>query len=121
LWWIAGSPQLSIQAASIIEDGNNRLFFSAASGWEIAIKEQAGKLGLLTSGTTLQQFLVDELQRNVVAVLPIHLHHAVHVHTLPLHHRDPFDRMLISQSQLEEMPILSIDPLLRQYPVDVIW
>jgi PIN domain nuclease of toxin-antitoxin system len=121
LWWITESHQLSRRAISIIEDGSNQLFFSAASGWEIAIKEQIGKLGLLSSGADLQQFLLDELQNNAVSVLPIYLHHALRIYRLPLHHRDPFDRMLIAQSQIEEMPILSLDPLLQQYQVELIW
>ncbi len=69
----------------------------------------------------LERFIADQLLANAFASLPILLSHALHVYTLPLHHRDPFDRILIAQSQLEDIPLLTADPWIAQYPVQVIW
>ena len=118
LWWIADSPRLSARAREVIRDSNNELFFSAASGWEIAIKAQLGRLQLPDN---LEQFIVDQLSLNTILVLPIQLRHALHVYTLPQHHRDPFDRMLVAQSQVENLPILTTDPQIAQYEVKTIW
>ena len=96
----------------------DELFFSAASGWEIAIKSQIGKLRLPEN---LDQFITEQLYRNNFTVLPIQLSHTLHVHALPLLHRDPFDRILVAQSSVEEMPILTIDPQIAQYNVQTLW
>jgi len=118
LWWITDSPRLSARAREVIRDSNNELFFSTASGWEIAIKAQLGRLQLPDN---LEQFIVDQLSLNTILVLPIQLRHALHVYTLPQHHRDPFDRMLVAQSQVENLPILTTDPQIAQYDVETIW
>ena len=118
LWWITDSPRLSARAREVIRDSNNELFFSAASGWEIAIKAQLGRLQLPDN---LEQFIVEQLSLNIILVLPIQLRHALHVYTLPQHHRDPFDRMLVAQSQVENLPILTTDPQIAQYDVETIW
>ncbi|MGA9348937.1 MAG: type II toxin-antitoxin system VapC family toxin [Anaerolineae bacterium] len=118
LWWITDSPRLSAWAREVIRDSNNELFFSAASGWEIAIKAQLGRLQLPDN---LEQFIKDQLSLNTILALPIQLHHALHVHTLPQHHRDPFDRMLVAQSQVENLPILTADSQIAQYDVETIW
>ena len=118
LWWISDDPRLSEKAREIIADGHNDLFFSAASGWEISIK--AG-LGRLEVPENLQRFIADQLSRNAIQVLPIYLSHALHTGTLPVHHRDPFDRILVSQAILEEMPLLSADSHLSRYLVEVVW
>ena len=118
LWWISDDPRLSEKAREIIADGHNELFFSAASGWEISIK--AG-LGRLEVPENLQRFIADQLSRNAIQVLPIYLSHAQHTGTLPVHHRDPFDRILVSQAILEEMPLLSADSHLSRYLVEVVW
>ena len=118
LWWIADSPRLSARAREVIRDSNNELVFSAASGWEIAIKAQLGRLQLPDD---LEQFIVDQLSLNTILILPIQLRHALHVYTLPQHHRDPFDRMLVAQSQVENLPISTTDPQIAQYEVKTIW
>jgi PIN domain nuclease of toxin-antitoxin system len=118
LWWIADDRRLSDRAREIIGDGRNELYFSAASGWEISIK--AG-LGRLEVPDDLDQFIADQLSRNAIQALPIYLRHALHTRTLPDHHRDPFDRILVSQAVLEEMPLLSADPQVSRYPVEVVW
>ena len=118
LWWITNDSQLSDKARHLIQDSTNELFFSAASGWEIAIKAQTGKLRLPEN---LEQFVTEQLYRNNIKVLPIHLRHTLHIYTLPLLHRDPFDRLLISQSQLDGISIATVDPLIAQYELETIW
>jgi PIN domain nuclease of toxin-antitoxin system len=118
LWWISDDSRLSDRAKEIIGDGSNELYFSAASGWEISIK--AG-LGRLEVPEDLEPFIADQLSRNAIQALPIYLRHALHTRTLPDHHRDPFDRILVSQAVLEELPLLSADPLVSSYPVEVVW
>ncbi|HHV62264.1 MAG TPA: type II toxin-antitoxin system VapC family toxin [Firmicutes bacterium] len=110
------SPNLSWR--HLKADGENELFLSAASGWEIAIKARLGKLHL--SGD-LESFIPEQLSANAINTLPIQMSHALHVHNLPDHHRDPFDRLLIAQAQLEDLPILTADPQIALYEVEVIW
>ncbi len=118
LWWISDDRRLSDRAKEIIGDGSNELYFSAASGWEISIKAGLGRLEVLED---LEPFIADQLSRNAIQALPIYLRHALHTRTLPDHHRDPFDRILVSQAVLEELPLLSADPLVSSYPVEVVW
>lgn len=118
LWWINDDARLSERAREIFSDGDNDLLFSVASGWEMAIK--AG-LGRLTVSSNLGPYLLTHLVENAVEVLPISLSHAVGVTELPDHHRDPFDRLLVSQAVVEKLPILSADPEIPRYPVETIW
>ncbi len=118
LWWISDVPQLSLKAREIISNVENELFLSAASGWEIAIKTGLGKLKLPADITP---FILDQMNINAISPLPVHLNHALHVYTLPDLHRDPFDRLLIAQAQVESLPIITIDPQFTGYQVEVIW
>ena len=118
LWWITDHPKLPSRVREIIGDGNNELFVSAASGWEIAIKAKLGRLQLPDEP---QRFILEQLSLNAIQSLPIQMSHALHLFSLPDHHRDPFDRILISQAQLEGLPILTADPQISLYPVEVIW
>ncbi len=118
LWWIDNDRRLPPRVRALMGDGSNVLVFSAASGWEIAIKARLGKLQLPDD---LASFLTDQLVRNHVTILSIHLSHTLHVYTLPTLHRDPFDRLLVAQSQLEQLPIVTADPLIQQYSVQTIW
>lgn len=118
LWWITDNPQLPSRAREIMEAGDTEMFLSAASGWEIVIKSRLGRLKLPAD---LQSFMAEQLRINAIQVLSIQMTHALHVATLPDYHRDPFDRMLVAQSQLERLPILTGDPLIAQYAVTVIW
>jgi PIN domain nuclease of toxin-antitoxin system len=118
LWWITEDPRLSVRAREVISDGNNELFLSAATGWEITIKAQIGRLKLPDEP---QHFIPEQMRINGIQSLPIQMDHALHISTLPSHHRDPFDRLLIAQAQLEELPILSSDPQLANYQVQLIW
>lgn len=118
LWWIMDNPRLSARASNIIAAPETIVYVSAATAWEISVKSQIGKLSLTQP---VKQYIPTQMTTNGFLDLPITVDHALHIHSLPLHHRDPFDRMLVAQSQLEEMPILSADPLLSRYTVDVIW
>jgi PIN domain nuclease of toxin-antitoxin system len=118
LWWITDSPELSAQAGDLIRSPDNDLYLSAASGWEMAIKSQLGKLHL--PGRP-DQFIPDQLAKNAIQSLPIQMSHVLHVARLPALHRDPFDRLIIAQALLEKMPILTRDPDIRKYKVKTIW
>jgi PIN domain nuclease of toxin-antitoxin system len=118
LWWVDNDQRLSERARLIITDGANELFLSAASSWEIAIKAQLGKLILPAN---LEQFISKELDENYITIMPIQLSHTLAIYRLPVLHRDPFDRMLVTQSQFENIPILTADPLIKQYNVQSIW
>ncbi len=118
LWWVTNNPLLSTTVDGILRDRSNEIFVSAATGWEIAIKSQIGKLNFPTPP---EPFMLQQLALNSFVGLPIRLEHGLQVYHLPLHHRDPFDRILIAQSQLEGMPILTADSKISQYGVHVIW
>ena len=118
LWWITDDQKLSSRAREVISDAENELFFSAASGWEISIKVQLGRLKLPEEP---ERFIPEQLRMNFIRSLPIQMRHALFVSTLPNHHRDPFDRMLVAQAQLEEMSILSADLQISRYQVELIW
>lgn len=118
LWWIADDPRFSPRARQIMEAADTEPFLSAASDWEIAIKSRLGRLKLPSD---LQGFIAEQLRINAIQVLPIQMSHALHVLTLPDLHRDPFDRMLVAQGQLEQLPILTGDTQIAQYAVMTIW
>jgi len=117
LWWITDDPRLSPRVRKIIGDGENELYLSAASGWEMAIKAGLGRLQL----PDLERFIPEQMALNAIETLPVRMSHALRVHNLPEHHRDPFDRLLIVQALLEDMPIISSDPKIALYPVRIIW
>jgi len=118
LWWITADHRLSQRSIEVISDGNNELLFSAASGWEIAIKAGLGRLDV---PDPLDRFVSEHLFRNHIGVLPVHLSHALQAYTLPQLHRDPFDRLLVAQAQVERLPLLSSDRRLAEYDLDVLW
>ena len=118
LWWITDDPRLSSRAREIIAEGANEIFLSAVSGWEIAIKAKLGRLRLPDDP---ERFIPEQLRLNAIETLPVQMSHALHVYKLPDHHRDPFDRLLIAQAQLEKLPVLTADPQISRYPVKVIW
>jgi PIN domain nuclease of toxin-antitoxin system len=118
LWWVTDSPRLSSRVREVIADGHNELFFSAASGWEIAIKARLGRLEIPDEP---ERFLTEQLSRNAIQSLPVYLSHAVRTYALPAHHRDPFDRLLVSQAILESLTLLTADPQISRYPVETIW
>jgi len=118
LWWITDDPQLSGTAQALIRDPQNTLLLSAASAWEIAIKVALGKLPLPEPPDV---YVPRQMALNRVSPLSISMEHSLGVFALPMHHRDPFDRILIAQSRSLNIPLLSADPLVKAYPVRVIW
>lgn len=118
LWWIVDDPRLSPRARQVLSHSKNELLFSAASAWEIAIKVGLGKLKI---PAPIDRFIIEQLSINGISVLPIELRHALHIAALPKFHRDPFDRLLIAQAQVERVPIVSGDSQIRRYDVEVIW
>jgi PIN domain nuclease of toxin-antitoxin system len=118
LLWVSGSDRLTPRAAEMIGDRSVTVLVSAASAWEIAIKVAAGKL--LLEGPAAE-YVPARIRRHGFEELPIELGHALVAGDLPRHHGDPFDRMLVAQSQLEGAPLVTGDPLLGMYDVDTIW
>lgn len=118
LWWNLDDPQLSDKAREFISDGRNEIYLSAASTWEIAIKAAKGRLEL---PDTPDQYVADRLRLHRLSALPIEISHTLHVYDLPLIHTDPFDRLLVAQSQMEGLPILTADIEIRRYQIEVIW
>ena len=118
LWWNLDAAQLSAEAREFITKGNNEIFLSAASAWEIAIKAAKGRL---TLPEPPDQYVADRMRLHRFSALPIELSHALEVYRLPNIHQDPFDRLLIAQSQLEDLPLLTADSEIGRYQVEVIW
>jgi PIN domain nuclease of toxin-antitoxin system len=113
LLWAAGQPErLSKPARELIENPSNALYFSAASIWEIAIKSSLGREDFKADSRLIRRGLID----NGYQEIAISSEHAAGVQALPLFHKDPFDRLLIAQSLSEGMPLVTVDPLLSQYP-----
>jgi PIN domain nuclease of toxin-antitoxin system len=118
LWFISGSEQLSPIARSLIEDSANQSVLSIASVWEMAIKVSLGKL---TLGKAFEVLIPQQLQLNGITLLGIDLRHTAQVASLPFHHRDPFDRLLIAQAKIEQLPLVSSDSVLDAYAVTRLW
>ncbi|MBV8884107.1 MAG: type II toxin-antitoxin system VapC family toxin [Chroococcidiopsidaceae cyanobacterium CP_BM_RX_35] len=118
IWWVIDDAQLSDAARGCIANPDNDVFLSTASAWEIVIKVNIGKLILPEPP---QVYIPSRLSSNQFESLPIQLNHVLQVAALPNHHHDPFDRILVTQSQVEQMPILPINNLIAQYSVNIIW
>jgi len=118
LWALAYPEALNTEAAALLSDGETEVVFSAASVWEIAIKSSLGKLRVSTIDN---DSLFDVLEHQPVTRLPILHSHARHVASLPQHHGDPFDRLLIAQAQMENLPIMTADDQFLRYEIEVIW
>jgi PIN domain nuclease of toxin-antitoxin system len=114
LWFLEGDSRLSATARVLIEDDGIERRLSAASVWEVAIKRRLGKLQAPAD-------FHERLGKQGVRGLPITDAHAVRIADLPMHHRDPFDRILVAQAQAEGMSILSVDRRLHAYGVPVLW
>lgn len=117
LWAIAEEEKLSRRAKQIFT-GSNDLWLSVASLWEILIKVQAGKLPLPEPSGP---YLVRELAKNRIEILPVKMDHVLRIESLPQHHRDPFDRILIAQSLEENLPLITADPVFEKYSIRIIW
>ena len=118
VWWIAGDHRLSPTARDCIADSENRVYVSSASGWEIATKHRLGKL---PEAEGLVHALPQLIQQARFADLPIDMAHAIRAGSLPGPHRDPFDRMLIAQAEIEGLSVVTLDPIFACYGVSVLW
>ena len=114
---LAAPERLSARSRALVASADNELLLSAASAWEIAIKYALGKLRLPEAPGDLIPRL---MARTGITPLPVYHRHALHVATLPPRHRDPFDRLLVTQAQLEELPILTADRHFGLYDVETI-
>lgn len=108
LWWLEDNPKLLPYLALLISDASNVIYVSDLSLWEIKLKESAGKLGGMGD-------LEKQIQSNAFLHLPITRHHILSLNTLPMHHKDPFDRLLISQAREENLTFLSMDKAVQLY------
>jgi len=118
LWFVSDDSRLSPRARSIIKDRNQEVYFSAASAWEMSIKI---RLGRLTIEEELEPFIVKQLAENNFSTLSITVLHSLYTSKLPEIHKDPFDRMIIAQSKLENMSLISKDKNIKKYKVPMVW
>jgi PIN domain nuclease of toxin-antitoxin system len=113
IWWLEGGKNIAPKVRSRIAHPDNDIFISAASAWEIAIKKTSGKL-------KTPDDLEKQLKHHAFTPLPIEISHALQAGALPLHHRDPFDRMLVAQCQIEDLSLVTHDKKLSMYDVPII-
>jgi PIN domain nuclease of toxin-antitoxin system len=118
LYFISGSPDLSAVARITIESPNNERLLSVASLWEIAIKVSIQKLQI---GMTMSELVKLEVHGNAIQVLAIEAEHLDRLSSLPFHHKDPFDRLMIAQSFAANTPLISKDSAFGAYGVKTIW
>jgi len=114
LWWLADDPALNAAARAAIRPPHTLVFVSAATAWEISIKQALGKL-------EAPDDLVEALAANRFRALPITVAHALAAGRLPRHHDDPFDRMLVAQAQAEQLTLVTHDPQLQPYGISILW
>ena len=118
LWLATEDERLSPTARELVLDPRNDLFLSVGSIWEMAIKKSLGRMELTGP---LSRLVAEQLKQLRTSLLEIRREHALLVETLPFHHRDPFDRLLVAQAIEESLPLLSADEQLDAYPVDRVW
>ncbi|MGB9754353.1 type II toxin-antitoxin system VapC family toxin [Roseiflexus castenholzii] len=118
LWFVGGDERLSPSARALIEDMSNDAYLSIASLWEMAIKISLGRLQL---AQPFETFIPHQLSLNRIRLLGITISHTAKVSTLPFHHRDPFDRLLVAQAQVEQMPLVSSDAAFDAYGLTRLW
>lgn len=118
LWFALGDPQITTRARMLIEDAGNEKLVSPASYWEIAIKISVNKY---TLAEPYEAFMDRGINQNGFIILPIEPRHTAALTTLPFHHRDPFDRLLVAQALVEQIPIVSSDSSFDAYAVQRLW
>jgi len=118
LWFVTDDDKLSSNARSIIKNSNNEVYFSAASAWEMSIKVS---LGRLTIKEDLEPFIIKQLAENNFSTLSITIFHSIYTSKLPEIHKDPFDRMIVAQSKVENLSLISKDKNIKKYKVPVVW
>lgn len=118
LWSLTEPERLNAKARVLLSDRANTLYLSAASSWEIAIKCALGKLPLPEPPAT---HVPSRMARQGIERLPIEHVHALRVAELPMRHRDPFDRLIIAQSQIESLPVITADRMFEEYDLSTVW
>ena len=118
LWWTLEPGKLSQPVLTTCQDKENLILFSVASAWEMQIKLQSGKLKI---NLPLVEVIDCQCRANNIEVLPVALAHVLALQSLPLHHQDPFDRLLIAQAKVENAVLVSKDAVLAQYAVQLFW
>ena len=118
LWFLAGDAKLSGRARGLIENPNNEKLLSIVSLWEIAIKVRLGKLEL---DKPFEQVFPETLDFNCIQILDITVDSLIKLTTLPFHHRDPFDRLIIAQGFVEGLPIITVDTIFDAYSINREW
>lgn len=118
LWFLQGDKKLSNKARQFIDNPSNEKFLSVASLWEIAIKVSLGKLVL---DKAFERLFPEQLHFNRIQILDITVDSLAKLTTLPFHHRDPFDRLIIAQALVEELPIIGADTIFDAYGISREW
>ena len=118
IWWDNEPEKLSQKVNDLLLDNTNEIILSVVSVWEMQIKIQLGKFKLKLP---LQEIIESQQKTNNIYILPIELKHVLALGNLPTHHRDPFDRLLVTQSNIEDAYLVSKDPVFANYPVKVLW
>lgn len=118
LLWVSGSDRLTSRAAEVIADPECRVLVSAVTAWEIAIKSAAGKLEIEAPA---EEYVPSRIRQHGFEPLGIDMAHALRAGALPRVHGDPFNRLLVAQGQVEDVPIITGDPLLALYDVETVW
>ena len=118
LWLVTEAEPVPPRALGAYHDRRNEVLLSVVSAWEIQIKLQIGKLKL---EDPLDVVIATEQQRHNVRILPVALQHVFELGKLPLHHRDPFDRLIVAQAIAEQAKLVTADPELSKYPVEILW
>ncbi|MER3410865.1 MAG: PIN domain nuclease [Thermoleophilia bacterium] len=113
LWWLDDDAKLGPSSRAAIADPDNEVFVSSASAWEISVKRASGKLDAPFD-------IASALERNYFIELPIEVAHVVAAGDLPQHHKDPFDRMLVAQAQLEDLALVTNDAEIAKYEVELL-
>ncbi len=118
LWLVMDHPRLSQTVKDIFLNDENELLLSAVTGFEIAVKYSLGKLKLAEPPAA---FVKNRVAANALTMLPITMEHTMLLASMPFHHRDPFDRLLVAQALSEFIPILSADQVLSEYDIERLW
>ena len=118
IWWASTSARLPAQVLTLCEDTTNDLLLSVVSVWEMQVKIQLGKM---TASRPLRELVAHHQQANNLHVLPVQLEHVLALDTLPLQHKDPFDRLLIAQANVEDAFLVSGDKVFASYSVKLLW
>jgi PIN domain nuclease of toxin-antitoxin system len=118
LWWATDDLKLSSRARDFIRDPKNSLSFSVVSVWEILLKARTGRLPIKGN---VAEFVEIRIQRYDLALIDLTFTHLARFYSLPAHHSDPFDHLLVAQAQVEKLSLITGDAQIRKYDVDVIW